>query len=100
MTSGPMLAMVCEGLKTGRVMLGATNPADSGSVTITSEVISASRLVATFATALTLLSLPTRRLLCNGELSEGVGLRVDSHHPAQARHQQPSHKLVYPQHNQ
>ena len=81
--SGPVLAMVCEGLnavKTGRVMLGATNPADSSPGTIRSDLC---------VTALQL-----------GELSEGLGLRVDSHHPAQARQQQTSHKLVFPQHNQ
>jgi len=37
MTSGPVCAMVWEGknvVKTGRVMLGATNPADSAPGTI------------------------------------------------------------------
>merc|ERR1712027_16441 len=41
MSSGPVLAMVCEGLnavKTGRVMLGATNPADSAPGTIRGDL--------------------------------------------------------------
>merc|ERR1719464_597620 len=41
MTSGPVLAMVWEGLnavKTGRVMLGATNPADSAPGTIRGDL--------------------------------------------------------------
>ena len=39
--SGPVLAMVWEGLnavKTGRVMLGATNPADSAPGTIRGDL--------------------------------------------------------------
>merc|ERR1719323_1001633 len=99
MASGPVLAMVWEGLnavETGRVMLGATNPADSAPGP--SEVTSASRLVVTSATALTQLSLLTRRLvsvpglraLQLGQLPEGLGLRVDC--PADAA---ASHILVY-----
>merc|ERR1712211_95850 len=64
MGSGPVLAMVWEGLnavKTGRVMLGATNPPTL--LLEPSEVTSASRLVVTSATALTQLSLLTRRLV-------------------------------------
>merc|ERR1711934_290415 len=41
MASGPVLAMVWEGLnavKTGRVMLGATNPADSAPGTIRGDL--------------------------------------------------------------
>ena len=41
MSSGPVLAMVWEGLnavKTGRVMLGATNPADSAPGTIRGDL--------------------------------------------------------------
>merc|ERR1719260_137985 len=64
MASGPVVAMVWEGLnavKTGRVMLGETNPADSKPGT--SEGTLLFRLAVTSAMDLTLLSLPTTRLL-------------------------------------
>ncbi len=83
MASGPVVAMVWQGLdavKTGRVMLGATNPLqspvgtrlDCSQIQIlfssTSQAPSVATFVslsaATFATAPTLSRAPKRRLLC------------------------------------
>merc|ERR1711933_678138 len=64
MASGPVLAMVWEGLnavKTGRVMLGATNPADSAPGTIRGD----------------LSLVQARGALQLGQLPEGLDLRVE-----------------------
>lgn len=82
MASGPVVCMVWQGLdavKTGRVMLGATNPLASatGSLELTeffrwltlimqvqSVVITVLQLDATYAMALTRLRVLKKRLLC------------------------------------
>merc|ERR1712080_684371 len=65
MLSGPVLATVWEGkdvVKQGRAILGATNPLNSAPGTIRADL--PLTWVETCVTDLTLLSLPTRRLVC------------------------------------
>ena len=82
MASGPVVAMVWQGLdavKTGRAMLGTTNPLDSAPgplklieffrwltfiMQVQSVVISVLQLDAMYAMALTLLRVLKKRLLC------------------------------------
>merc|ERR1712226_225467 len=74
MASGPVCAMVWEGLnavKTGRVMLGETNPAAPLSLG-QSVVTTPSMLAATSVTGLTPSSLPTRKLLFGSSPRSGL----------------------------